>query len=266
MCAVTLRRACVAVLVMVASGAVTSVSGQQRPIADPAPALSTDRPGFNAPAAVVGAGDVQVELGWALRRDRDGGRSSDGPEPLLRVGLARGLELQLSSPGFEATCALNCRWLPADMLLGARWVFPGTPWETSLAVTGGVALPTGHRDVTSHHVEPSVVLHADRELWTHVGLSYNLVVTRTYDVSSEAAYRLGHGLAVGYEVGRWSPYVAVARRPMRVGGDTPWVAQFGSAYRLGDDVQVDVTVDRGLTPAEPRWGVSAGLAIRRRRR
>lgn len=258
------RRAYGTALLMMLAG-VTPVAAQS-PAPDAVPELSTDRPGFNAPATVVGAGVVQLELGWALHRDTDGATASDGPEPLLRVGLGHRLELQVSSAGFEADCAIDCRWLPGDMLIGTRWALPVAPLGASLAVTGTLALPTGHGEVTSHHVEPSAIVHLDRDLGAGVGLSYNLVATRTYDVSPEPAYRVGHGLALGYAVGMWAPYVAVARRPLRVGGDTPWLAQFGTAYRITDDVQVDVTVDRGLTPAEPRWGVAAGLAIRRRPR
>lgn len=258
------RGTCGWVLLMTLAGMARVAA--QPPAADPVPALSTDRPGFNAPATVVGAGVLQLELGWALHRDRDRSTSSDGPEPLLRVGLGHRLELQVSSPGFEAGCAVDCRWLPGDMALGTRWALPGTPLGASIAVTGALALPTGHGDVTSHRVEPSVVVHVDRDLGAGVGLSYNLVTTRTFDVSPEPSYRVGHGLSVGYEAGKWSPYVAVARRPTRVGPEVPWLAQFGTAYGITDDVQVDVTVDRGLTSVEPRWGVAAGLAIRRRPR
>lgn len=253
-----------AVLLLTLAGA--SPLAAQAPVTEPVPELSTDRPGFNAPATVVGAGVVQLELGWALHRDRDGSTASDGPEPLLRVGLGHRLELQVASAGFEAGCGIDCRWLPGDMLLGARWALPGQPLGASLAVTGSLALPTGHGEVTSHHVEPSAILHVDRDLGAGVGLSYNLVATRTYDVGPDAAYRVGHGLSFSRGVAAWLPYVAIARRPTRVDRDVPWLAQFGTAYLITDDVQVDVTIDRGLTAVEPRWGVAAGLAIRRRPR
>lgn len=253
-----------AVLLITLSGA--GPLAAQTPAPEPVPALSTDRPGFNAPATVVGAGVVQLELGWALHRDRDGSSASDGPEPLLRVGLGHRLELQVASAGFEAGCAIDCRWLPGDMAIGTRWALPGQPFGASLAVTGSLALPTGHGDVTSHHVEPSAVLHLDRDLGAGVGVSYNLVATRTYDVGPGAAYRVGHGLSFSRGVGPWSPYVAIARRATRVDDGVPWLMQLGTAYLITDDLQVDVTIDRGLTGVEPRWGVAAGLAIRRRPR
>ena len=254
-----------AVVLLLAVGGLRPVAAQA-PVPDAVPALSTDRPGFNAPATVVGAGVLQLELGWALHRAVDRSTHSDGPEPLLRVGLGHRLELQVSSAGFEAACAVACRWRPGDMRLGTRWVLPGTPLGASVAVTGALALPTGHGDVTSHHVEPSLTMHVDRDLPAGLGLSYNLVTVRTYDAGPSPAYRVGHGLSLGYGLGTWAPFVATARRPTRVDGDVPWLAQVGVAHGLTDDVQVDVTLERGLTAAEPRWGVAAGVAIRRRPR
>nr|MBA2354549.1 hypothetical protein [Acidobacteriota bacterium] len=61
--------------------------------------LSSDRPGVNAPAAVVGAGVVQIELGWSAAWDDEDGRTSEAPQPLLRYGLHRAIELQFSSDG-----------------------------------------------------------------------------------------------------------------------------------------------------------------------
>ena len=67
-------------------------------------------------------------------------------------------------------------------------------------------------------------------------------------------------------MGRWTPFVGLAWRPEHVDGRVPCLAQVGTGVRVARDVQVDVSVGRGLNAAEASWGISAGLALRRRPR
>lgn len=228
--------------------------------------MQTDRPGFNAPAAVLDAGVLQVELGWAMARQRDGGTSSTGPQPLLRVGVGHRLELQLGTNGLEAGCLADCRWRASDLALGARYALPAEPLGLALAVTGSLSLPTGDGVVTSHHADPSITIHVDRSLGPRLELSYNYLVVRPHEDAPRAAMRYGHGVSVGTAAGRWGPYLGLARRAARVDGRVPWLVQVGTTVRLARDVQADVTVDRGIVRAEPTWGVAAGLVLRRRPR
>ena len=229
--------------------------------------MTTDRPGFNAPAAVVGAGVVQLELGWSTAHLRDRTYVSSGPQPLLRVGVSRYVELKVSSAGFIAACVLDCRWYGDDVSVGARVVLPAQPLGFAIAVTGGVSLPTGNVEVSSSHVDPLVAVHADHALGDLFELSYNYQVTRIRDDDPDRAFvRHGHGLSFGATTGRWTPYVGLARRPEHVDGRVPCLAQAGTGVRVGRDVQLDVTLDRGLNTVEPSWGISAGVSVRHRPR
>jgi hypothetical protein len=242
----------------------TAVGQEPRAPGTPVPPIATDRPGFNAPAVVQAPGVVQLELGWGLNR---GGAptTSTAPQPLLRVGLVRRVELQVASAGLVAGCVAGCRWQRADASVGARVSVPAEALGVGLAVTGAVSLPVGHAAVGSGHRDPSMIVHLERALPAGFGLLYNAIVLRAHDADASVA-RYGHGLSLGYSVDRWAPYVLLARRPARIGDAVPWLVQAGTTYRVAGDVQVDVTVDRGLTVAEPSWGVAAGLVLRHRPR
>jgi hypothetical protein len=228
--------------------------------------MPTDRPGFNAPASVVGAGVVQIEMGWSTVRGRDGVYGSAGPQPLLRIGATRNLELQVTSAGLAAECVAACDWHGADVAGGARYLLPVTPLGLSLAVTGLLSVPTGSVAVSSEHLDPLGIVHVDRAFGP-IGISYNYLVTRIHDEEGDvAAVRHGHGLNIGTSVGRWAPYVNFGWRPLHVDGRTPILGELGIAYRVARDVQVDVAATRGLTSAEAVWSLSAGVVLRHRPR
>ena len=162
---------------------------------------------------------------------------------------------------------VDCEWQGSDVSVGARVVLPIEPIGFALAATSTLSLPTGHLGVSSEHVDPVVVVHADRNLGASLELSYNYAVTRIHEDDPDRAWvRHGHGLALGVTAGRWTPYVGVAWRPRHVDGQVPRLAQVGTGVRITRDVQADVTFGRGLNRAEPSWGVSAGISLRRRPR
>lgn len=255
------------VMLLVATFCWTPCAGMQAPAPpEPGAELPTDRPGFNAPASVVGAGVVQVEMGWSTVRGRDGTYASAGPQPLLRLGATRHLEFEVTSAGLAAACVVDCDWHGTDVAAGARYLLPVTPLDLSIAVTGLLSVPTGSRAFTSDHLDPLGILHVDRAFGP-IGVSYNYIVTRIHDEDDEvAAVRHGHGLNIGTSLGRFSPFVNVGWRPVHVDGRVPVLAQAGVAFRLARDAQLDVSVDRGLNAVEPFWGVSAGLVLRHRPR
>ena len=248
------------------TGASTALA---QPVASPdnGTEMTTDRPGFNAPAAVVGAGVVQLELGWSTARLRDRTYASTVPQPLLRIGVSRHVELKVASAGLAAACVLDCAWRGADVSVGGRVVLPVEPLGFAIAASGGVSLPTGNFEVSSEHVDPLGAVHVDRALGDALELSYNYQVTRIVDDDPDRAFvRQGHGLALGGVAGRWTPYVGLAWRPQHVRGRVPCLAQVGTGVRVARDAQLDVSIDRGLNTVEPSWGISAGLSVRHRPR
>ncbi|BCS31901.1 hypothetical protein TBR22_A11040 [Luteitalea sp. TBR-22] len=248
-------------------------SGAQAQPAAPAPEapepgaeLPTDRPGFNAPATVVGRGVVQIEMGWSTVHGRDGLNGSVGPQPLLRIGATDHLEFEFTSAGLAAACVIKCDWHGTDIAAGARYVLPVTPLGISLAMTGLLSVPTGSQAFTSEHLDPLGIVHVDRAFGP-IGVSYNYIATRIHDEDGEvAATRSGHGLNVGTSIGRWAPFVNFGWRPVHVDGRAPVLAEAGLAYRLARDVQLDVSATRGLNAAEAMWSLSAGIVLRHRPR
>lgn len=258
------RLALVMILALLAAG---GDARAQPPAPDDGAEMPTDRPGYNAPAAVVGPGVVQLELGWATVRGRDRSYTTTVPQPLLRIGVWRYLEFQAASAGLTEICTIGCQWRGSDVSLGSRVVLPAEPLGFALAATGSVSLPTGSFEVSSEHVDPFLVLHVDRPFAEVLEFSYNYQVTRIRDDDPDrAVVRQGHGLSLGATAGRWTPYVGVAWRPAHVEGRVPSLAQAGTGVRVSRDAQLDVTVSMGMNSAESRWGVSAGVALRHRPR
>jgi hypothetical protein len=244
-----------------------SVLAQAQQTSDDGTDMTTDRPGFNAPAAVVGTGVVQLELGWSTARLRDRTYASTLPQPLLRVGVSEHVELKVASDGLAAACVLDCAWHGADVSVGGRVVLPVAPFGFAIAATGGVSLPTGNVEVSSSHVDPLGAVHVDHAIAAAFELSYNYLITRIRDDDADRAFvRHGHGLSFGATAGRWTPYVGMAWRPEHVGGRTPCLAQAGTGVRVGRDVQLDITLDHGVNTVEPSWGISAGVSVRHRPR
>src|SRR4051794_34815212 len=64
--------------------------------ADHPPPIATDRPSMTDSSIVVPRGSVQFENGFA----ETDGRTFDGPETLIRFGVASRLELRLAVPNY----------------------------------------------------------------------------------------------------------------------------------------------------------------------
>ena len=133
-------------LALLAAGGTARAQAPTSP--DDGAEMPTDRPGFNAPASVVGAGVVQLELGWATARSRDRTYASTVPPALLRVGaatvrgiaggecrargglrdrlrLARGRRLRSAAASSSRSSLSASRWRPPRVALLADGQFRG---------------------------------------------------------------------------------------------------------------------------------------------
>jgi hypothetical protein len=228
--------------------------------------MAADRPGFNGPAAVVGPGTVQVEFGWSTTYDPSNGDASVSPQPTLRLGLTRRLELQIVSGGWASSCAFDCAWQATDMAAGVRVLLASQEeLGVALAVTSLLSFPTGSDATTSGGVSPLVILHADRALTPDLELSLNYQWLHER-ADALSAVRHGVGVGLGYSVGDLIPFVNVSRRPVRIDNRAPWLLESGLGYMITRDIQLDAGVSRGLNRPEDDWGVFGGISLRRRPR
>ena len=123
----------------------------------PPPPIATDRPAVTASSVVVPPGSVQAENGFAETASQ-GQHTVDGPETLLRWGVASKTELRLTAPDYFG----QIEGSPGssgfgDVEIGMKQQLgPAHGFDVSLIVS--LSLPSGAAAISSHGDDPSVQL------------------------------------------------------------------------------------------------------------
>jgi hypothetical protein len=248
----------------------TSVSptpGGEKQLAE----LETDRPDITEGSGVVGTGIWQLETGMLFQSDRVDpvtARDLSVPNVLLRVGVGSRLELRIggegfltesiSAPGAERTMGVS------DLELSFKYKFADQEHAGfDLAVIPIVSIPIGSNDFTTGGYDPTIKLSLARDLPRGFGIGGNVIVssvtedgTRFTQTSVTASLAHGFGDKWG---GFWELYGA--NRLSRDGGRA-WLFDTGITHTFGENVQIDLSVGRGLTQDAPDWFIGAGFAIR----
>lgn len=217
---------------------------------NPAPwegSISADRPSFGVGTQAIPVGRFQAEFGYTVADDEDA-TSHAIPHTLLRVGVVRGVEARLSTPGFVA--AEGAEDGVGDLLVGARFeVRPQDGAVPELAIQPSISLPTGDASGTDSFNPELVVpmawsLDDVTSLNANVGLQVRtLDVDRETDLVLSTSVLLGHALTDSVSV--FAEYFAIY--PERVTGQH--ALDFGAAYLWGPDLQLDAAVGFGLNDA-----------------
>ncbi len=235
------------------------------------PELVTDRPDFTESSDVVGAGIMQLEFGTSFEGDgqadaRD--RVVTTPLALLRVGIARRLELRFSSDGYifdrlgsglgQATTRGQ-----ADLEVGAKVVLKNGASGFGMAIIPMMSLPTGADAVSSGTIDPTVKFTWATNLPKDFGLSGNVNVSRLGDelgryTEQAVSVSLGHSLPAGWG-GYWETYGFM---PQGEGRASAWTVNTGITHSVGGNAQIDLEIGRGVTAAAPDWFVGVGVGIR----
>jgi hypothetical protein len=238
--------------------------------------ISTDRPDFVESSEVVGPGRWQVETGFSVLRDRDGGlrtRGSSTPT-LLRFGTGTTTELRLETDGYSRLRSSSEGGASerssgfADLALGVKWhardgdADAGTP---SVAWLLHVDLPSGAKSLRGHGARPSLRVVGEWAL-PH-GLSLGVMPGVMADVDEERRRFVSGILALTLArdlSARVHGFVEVAGQQLaapRHGGN---IVTFdtGLAVQLGDDWQWDVSLQKGLSAPAPDLQLGVGLSAR----
>lgn len=267
--------ASLAVFLLMCASAVFAQTSQSTPRATTAdtPGLVTDRPDFTESSEVVGRRTVQLETGFTLESDRSGGvgnRSISTPAVLVRIGVGSRLELRLGGDGFLHG------WTPgaesssvsghSDLEFGAKLKVLAVE-ALDLAVIPIVSIPTHDDRYSSGTFDPTVKITWATTLPRDFGLSGNVNVSRPSDpqgrfTQQAISVSLAHDLARGWG-GYWEAY---AFTPKERGLGAGWTVNTGVTRSLGDDIQLDVEVGRGVTSEAPDWFVGFGFVVRSRPR
>jgi hypothetical protein len=233
--------------------------------------LETDRPDITEGSGVVGTGIWQLETGVLFQSDRVDpvtSRDLSMPNGLLRVGVGSRLELRIggegflaesiSTPGTERTTGIS------DLELSLKYKFADQEHAgLDMAIIPLVSMPIGSDAFTTGGYDPTVKLSLARDLPRGFSIGGNVIVSSVTEdgtrfTQTSVTTSLSHALGHNWN-GFWELYGA--NKLSRDGGRA-WLFDTGVTHTFGENLQIDVSMGRGLTHDAPDWFIGAGFAIR----
>ena len=240
-------------------------------------AIATDRPDFVESADVVAAGRVQLETSLSQERDRSGGlktRTRSTPS-LLRIGLGHDVEARLESDGFvsargsDAATGITTRASgTADLSVGLKWHTsdgddkvgkPATAWLLHVDLDSGSRAFRGDGKRPSLRFVAEWELPGDTSIGVMPGLARDSDVNGRYFTAGILAVSVSTELAT-----HWRGFVELAGQRLASKSRGGNLASFdaGVTYLINNDMQVDLSFERGLTRFTPDLNVGLGWSIR----
>ena len=217
--------------------------------------LVADRPGYGESASAVEKGHVQIEAGVSWTRAQPGAEIADLPEALVRIGVAKSLEVRVLAPDWVRTRSGGSEtsgW--TDMALGLKGHVAAGGNDFSLR--GAVYLPTGGPDETEDRLDPEIATAWSRSLspeWS-LGATVSLhrfrLLHETFTSPSVSVGRtLGKHLATFLEYG--ANLVSGLRPAHKLDNGYTWLVH--------GRMQLDVSVGVGLSAVAPDFFVGIGV-------
>jgi hypothetical protein len=242
--------------------ALAAAQGQdQSAIADTSPAIASDRPSFTNSSIVVPRGSLQAENGF-LESYNQSQDVVDGPETLLRFGLAPKTELRFTVPDYfyNASTGGGPGSGFGDMAIGIKQQLGPTRGGFDLSATLFLSFPTGAKTVSSGGYDPGLQVawsHGLSGKWTAAGMlaMYWPTQGQSRNPSGQATILLDRQLT-----GPWDAYIEYAGNfPTRDG--TRQFLDAGTTLKLTKSQQLDFHFGESLTGAANRF-VGVGYSFR----
>ncbi len=119
-----------------------SQSQDQPPGVDAAGPIATDRPAVTNSSVVVPAGSLQMENGF-LETGSQGQSIVDGPESLVRFGIAKRIELRLTLPDHFHNLTASGGSGFGDVAIGVKQQLGPPPGKFDVSVILFLSFPSG---------------------------------------------------------------------------------------------------------------------------
>lgn len=236
------------------------------------PELETDRPDITESSSVVGPGLWQLETGTMFQSDHvePGTLAHDVslPNALLRVGLNSRTELRLGAEGFLAesvsTPGTSMSSGISDFEVGLKYrVLDQQRNGFDLSLIPILSMPVGTGAFSTGGFDPTLKVTFSRDLPAGFGLGSNVIVSSISEdhvrfTQTGLSTSVGHGIGDGWGM-FWELYGVSA---MTRGSGAAWLADTGVTRAIGQNLQMDVSVGRGLASDAPDWFIGLGFAIR----
>ena len=235
------------------------------------PSIATDRPGNGSSPTTVPALHLQLEtsVAYLLDRPASGVVHLASLPTALRLGVSTALELRLGSSlvGLSAPPGAGLAVDVTDTSVGAKvQLLTHDGWIPSLGCVMDLALPSGRGAFTSHVAAPDLRVAAAWSLPRGLGVLLNVGA----DVSQGEqgrVLRLVYVTNVSYAPALFGGAVTLfaesyGRVPLGSGEPAIVQVDVGGALTLGDDVQLDLFTQHGVSSAAPTLQVAVGWSYR----
>jgi len=255
-----LARISTALLVFIWAGMVPLHAQGQLPSVDASPPISTDRPAVTDSSIVVPAGSLQAENGF-LETSSQGQNVVDGPETLVRFGIAKRTELRFTLPDYFYNLNTSPGSGFGDFAFGIKEQLGPTPGKFDVSVVLFLSFPTGANTVSSGGYDPAFQVPWSRALsanWTAAGMFsvYWPTQGRTRNVTGESTFLLDRQLTKP-----WDAFVEYVGDFPESGGPRH-LLHFGTALKIAKQQQIDFHVGVGLSSAAVDHFIGIGYSFR----
>jgi hypothetical protein len=220
--------------------------------------IATDRPAVADSSVVVPFGSIQAENGFL--ETRSAGQSViDGPESLIRLGIAQKTELRFTVPDYFDNLTAGGSGF-GDFALGVKEQL-GPVRGFDVSVVAYLSFPTGAAGVSSGGYDPAIQIPWSRTLsanWTTAGMFsvYWPTQGQTRNVTGEATLLFDRQLTKA-----WDAFLEYAGDFPENGGPRH-LLHFGTAYKLTPQHQIDFHFGVGLSSAAVDHIIGVGYSFR----
>jgi hypothetical protein len=220
--------------------------------------IATDRPSVTDSSVVVPIGSLQFENGFTETVSQ-GQQTFDGPETLLRFGLASTTELRLTVPDYFGQPGMSSGF--GDLAFGMKQQLGTMPGGFDVSLVVSLSLPTGARAVSSRGYDPFVQLpwsHSVSSNWTAAGMFsvYWPTAQGRRNVTGEVTFLMDRQLTKA-----WDAFAEYAGDfPQQ--GEPRHLAHFGTAYKVTPHQQLDLHAGFGLSSAAVDRFIGIGYSFR----
>jgi hypothetical protein len=242
--------------------AVVPLHSQDQPASAVAPSpIATDRPAITNSSVVVPAAGFQMENGF-LETSSQGQSTIDGPETLVRFGVAKRTELRFTLPDYFYN--LNTAGSPGsgfgDFAVGVKQQLGPTLGGFDVSAILFLSFPTGARTESSGGYDAGLQVPWSRALsakWTAAGMFSLYWPTQggTRNLAGESTFVLDRQVT-----GPWDVFVEYAGRFPERGGPQH-LLHFGTALKLAERHQIDFHGGVGLSSAAVDHFIGIGYSF-----